>query len=252
MIAWPEWLTPKAWRPAGAASAPPAAVPARAMPAPVPVHVVGWPGEADLATILEATGCAHPTYWAPFLLPELRTRAITTPARLGLFLANTMHESAGGAVLVENLTYTSAARIRAVWPRRFATEADAAPFVRNPQALANRVYAGRNGNGGEATGDGWRFRGRGLIQITGRANYAAAAAAFGRGLDDPFIGWCSTPAGAAATACWWWAAHGCNTLADRGDDVAVRERINGGRNGLQDVQRREAAVRPVLAGMVTG
>jgi putative chitinase len=102
---------------------------------------------------------------------------LTTPNRLAEFLAETIHESAGYSRLVESLTYTSADRICAVWPSRFPTVASAVACVRNPQALAERVYDGRMGN--TAPGDGWRFRRRGIMMLTGRANYVLYGATTG-------------------------------------------------------------------------
>lgn len=222
-----------------------AAAPPPAPPAPPPPET-SWPSLEDLRRILGGIGAPSVDAWAAALHPHLALRGLTTPQRLGAFLANVAHESAGFTRLVENLHYSSADRIRVVWPSRFPTPGSAEPFVRNPQALANRVYADRLGNGSEASGEGWRYRGRGLIQVTGRANYAAAAAALGKGLDDVFLAWCETREGAAATACWWWSANGCNAIADRGDAVRLRERINGGLNGLADVQRRQAQLDRLL------
>lgn len=212
--------------------------PAAPPPAAEPSPPAEWPSMTHLRVILAGMGIAGADGWTAVLHPQLVRYGITTPRRLTAFLANVAHESADFTRLVENLNYTKAERIRAVWPSRFPTLGAATPYVRNPVGLANRVYSNRMGNGSEASGDGWRYRGRGLIQITGRANYAAAAAALGKMLDDAFLAWCESKEGAAATACWWWSAHGCNAIADRDDTVRLRERINGGLNGLADVQAR--------------
>ncbi|AVK04277.1 chitinase family protein [Pseudomonas aeruginosa] len=106
----------------------------------------------------------------------------------------------------------------------------AAGQARNPQAITDNAYAARNGNGDEVSGDGWRFRGRGLLQITGRANYRAA----GAGLDQPLEQepeLLERPEFAALSAAWWWSKHGLNELADRGEFAAITRRINGGFNG---------------------
>ena len=113
-----------------------------------------------------------------------------------------------------------------MWPRRFRTIAEATPFARNPKALANRVYSSRNGNGDEASGDGWRYRGRGLFQLTGRANYLRAAQALGR----PYVGdpdMVGEPSDACLTAAWFWATNGGNRLIDQGDFGGTTRMING-------------------------
>jgi putative chitinase len=194
-------------------------------------------GEAfgpPLPALLRAAGFGDADAWAAALVGPMRLRSITGSRRVAAFLATIAHESNGGRVLVESMSY-SAERIAAVWPRRFASPAAAAHLARKPEALANAVYGGRMGN--TAPGDGWRFRGRGLIQLTGRSNYGLAGTALGLPLlADPDIA--ATREGAAATACWWWAAHGCNALADAGDLEVLRRRVNGGVIGLDDVRRR--------------
>jgi len=172
---------------------------------------------------------------------------VTTPARLAAFLAQTGHESAGYARWVENLNY-SAKGLVAIWPRRFrdprpgeSTTArvfadglrNAAAYARQPEAIANAAYADRMGNGPEASGDGWRFRGRGLIQLTGRDNYQRCATALGRPIES-MPAWLEAPEGAAVSALWWWSAHGCNEIADAGDVEALTKRINGGLHGLEE------------------
>lgn len=153
---------------------------------------------------------------------------ITGPQRVAAFLAHVMVESSNLTALEENLRYTTAARICRVWPSRFPTVESAEPFVRNPKALANRVYANRNGNGDEASGDGWTFRGRGLFQLTGRENYRRASAGLGLGavyLMRPEL--VAEPSDAALTAAWYWVANGCNQMADAGQFDATTKAING-------------------------
>lgn len=164
--------------------------------------------------------------------------AINTGARQAAFATQCAHESGDLARLEEMLNYTTPARIVAVWPRRVTGLADAATLCRNPEGLANRVYAGRNGNAGESSGDGWTYRGRGLIQLTGRANYRAAAEAIGEPYEaQPEL--VLQPAHAALTAAWFWAAGGCNELADVGNIEAVTRKINGpAMAGLDDRRRR--------------
>jgi len=151
---------------------------------------------------------------------------ISTPRRVAMFIAQAAHESVGFTRLEENLRYTDPMRLARVWPSRFTGYADAARFVRNPQALANHVYAGRNGNGDEASGDGWKYRGRGLFQLTGRENYRAAGEALGQPfVDAPEL--VALPLHAARSAAWFWAARGLNDMADAGDVKAVTRAING-------------------------
>lgn len=214
-------------------------------PAPPPVvtapfATVEAPATAslpDLIAMLRAVEWAAWDDWAPVLAGPMRTYGITGQQRMAAFLANCAHETGGGRRLEENLSY-SADRICAVWPSRFPNRAVADPFARNPEALANKVYGGRMGN--QEAGDGWRFRGRGLIQITGRTNYAAMAARLGKPLDS-LPGYIETRPGAAESAAAWWSANGCNEMADSGDMTALRRRINGGTTGLDDVLRRYRA-----------
>jgi putative chitinase len=150
--------------------------------------------------------------------------------RVGHFMGQTCHESAGFTRLEENLNYLSADRIAKVWPRLAPR---AASLVGNKQALANAAYAGRNGNGGEASGDGWLYRGRGLIHLTGRANYAAAGKMIGLDLvGDPDQLLETDPAVRAALA--FWKSSGCNGAADMDDCEGVTRIITGPRmEGLE-------------------
>lgn len=166
---------------------------------------------------------------------------ITSPVRLAAFLAQVGHESGELTRLVENLNY-SAGGLANTWPARFAEDPRARAKVpnslalrlqRQPEAIANAVYGGRMGNGPAASGDGWRYRGRGLIQLTGRANYAAAGADLGVDLvAQPEL--LEQPEQAAMAAAWFWASRGLNELADRGDFEGITRRINGGLTGLAE------------------
>lgn len=213
------------------------------VPSPEFVHPLGL--------ALTAAGCADPVQHGALLGPlatAARRFEIVRRERVAHWLAQLGHESGGFTRLEENLRYTTPGRICAVWPSRFATEAAAAPFVNNPEGLASVVYAARNGNGGVASGDGWRFRGRGLIQLTGRANYRAAGAALNIPLesepDRAAERWT-----AALVAGWFWWNAGLNREADRGPDglEQITRRINGGRHGLADRRRRYEAARAALA-----
>ncbi|PTQ70339.1 glycoside hydrolase family 19 protein [Pseudomonas sp. GV071] len=175
---------------------------------------------------------------------------VNTPARAAAFLAQVGHESGQLAHLVENLNY-SAQGLANTWPGRFRgadgkPNAQALQLQRNPQAIANSVYGGRLGNGPENSGDGWRFRGRGLIQTTGRANYRAAGMALGAALETtPQL--LEQPVYAALSAAWFWQEHGLNELADAGHFEAITKRINGGLNGQAERVALWEAAKRVLA-----
>lgn len=180
--------------------------------------------------------CADAEDWAAALLPAMERYRITTNGRIAAFLAQVGHESGGFQRLEENLVYRTPSRLAAVWPRRFRDAAAAEPFVGNAEGLANFVYAGRMGNGDAASGDGYRFRGRGLIQLTGRENYARAATALGLDLlGQPELLAAYGPA--ALSAAWFWDDRGLNPLADAGAFEEITRRINGGMTGLEE--RRE-------------
>jgi putative chitinase len=163
---------------------------------------------------------------APLQLACERFAIDASAGRLAAFLANAGHESRNFTRLEEDLFYRSAERIRAVFPSRVRDLAEAAALVGRPQALANRVYAGKLGNGPEDSGDGWRFRGRGLFQLTGRGNYRSAAVAlkFDYELSPDLV---AMPHHAALTAAWFWQSIGGNVLADARQIDAITRRING-------------------------
>lgn len=171
---------------------------------------------------------------------------INSALRQAHFLAQCAHESAGFTRFTENLNY-GADRLLVVFPKYFKNIADALPFDRKPENIANRVYANRNGNGDEASGDGFRFCGRGMIQITGRANYTKASQALYAGpllATSPEL--VEQPFDAALTAAWFWGANNLNALADADDLEAITRKVNGGLNGLEDrrqwLDRAKAAV----------
>lgn len=183
--------------------------------------------------------CKKPEMWVEALIPAFEKYAITSNERIASFLAQIGHESGQFNVLEEALSY-SAARLMKVWPKRFPTLAIAQKYERNPEKLANFVYANRIGNGPESSGDGYRFRGRGLIQLTGRSNYASASQALGIDLvAHPER--LTEPAIAAMSAAWFWATRGLNELADDQTDdndledfTTITKRINGGTVGLKE------------------
>lgn len=188
------------------------------------------PGLADAIEAVSRS-IVHPQDWADALTPFMVASGITTPNRIAAFLGQVAVESAGFTVLTENLSY-SAERLTAVWPNRFPNVLAAQPYARNPERLANRTYASRLGNGNEASGDGWTFRGAGLIQLTGRENQEAFAKACG--ITGDVGGYLRTLKGAAQSACWFWSTRGLNTLADGWQITAISKKVNGGTTGLSD------------------
>ena len=175
--------------------------------------------------------------WTAALNAAMDRFEINTPARISAFLAQTAHESGEFRRLVENLNY-SASGLCKTWPGRFVSLDAAKPYERNPEVLANYVYAKRLGNGDVASGDGWRFRGRGLIQLTGRGNYRSCGLAVTLPLEaEPEQ--LETPEAAAIAAAQFWQSRGLNHLADDQNDdnddedfVAITKIINGGTAGL--------------------
>ncbi|THF70527.1 glycoside hydrolase family 19 protein [Deinococcus sp. Arct2-2] len=173
----------------------------------------------------KAEVAAEKLAWA---LPQYQ---IDTPLRVAHMLAQLAHES-GFMPISENLNY-SAKRLPQVWPTRFTTLASAQRYAGDPEALGNFVYAGRLGNGGPESGDGYRYRGRGMIQLTGRENYRTYGKIIGFDLErDPDLLLQYGVSALAAAA--FWKAHGLNRWADIDDVTSVTRIINGGLNGLQE------------------
>ena len=156
---------------------------------------------------------------------------INTTERISMFLAQVGHESGGLTKLHENLNY-KAARLVQIFPKYFR-DVDPDDYGGKPEAIANRVYADRMGNGSEDSGDGYRFRGRGAVQLTGRSNYTACGKDLGIDLEtNP--DYLETPEGAIRSAAWFWDQHDLNEYADNGDVTMVTKRINGGTIGLEE------------------
>lgn len=175
----------------------------------------------------------------------LKSAAIESPRRIAHFLAQTATETGGFRSLTENLRY-SAAGLMATWPSRFPSLASTDGYANNPQALANKVYGGRLGNGPVTSGDGWRYRGRGLIQLTGKENYAKRGAETGLPLvTDPDLA--ADPATAVKLACLYWKAKGINALADADDIERVRRAVNGGLIGIADARTYLQRAKAVLS-----
>ncbi len=199
--------------------------------------------------ILLRLGWVDPEDWAPILQVACDKNAINTPARVAMFLANVGHESGAGRRLVESLDYTPTALL-AQWPRHFTAETaqamgDRPGHAADQRGIAEAAYGGRMGN--NLPGDGWTWRGRGLLQITGRAGYSRVAVMLGIPMDG-LAAALETRQGAADSAAGWWRLSGCNALADAGKVAAVRAIVNGGAIGLDDVAERYRVAMAALGG----
>lgn len=155
-----------------------------------------------------------------------------SPKRLAAFIAQIGHESGGLSTILENLNY-GAKGLMTTFKKYFPTEELAKQYERKPEKIANRVYANRMNNGDEASGDGWKFRGRGLIQITGKYNYTKLSEDLGISIDET-VAYLETPAGATSSAGWFWHKNKLNDYCDRDDFVGLTKKINGGTIGIED------------------
>jgi putative chitinase len=208
-------------------------------------------------THLQAAGVKEPQQWLEAVVATCAEFDIATNKRIAAFLAQTAHESGGYTALQENLNYR-ATTMATCWPKRFAVygpdgkpEKDdkgvnlpnkfALALQRQPEQIANVVYAARMGNGSIESGEGWLYRGRGLKQLTGKDNYTRCAATLQLELvDQPDL--LLDPLPAARSAGWFWSANQCEDYIDRDDFVGLTRRINGGTIGLEDRERRYKAV----------
>lgn len=173
--------------------------------------------------------------WHQALAQLLPDYEINTPRRIAAFIAQCSHESAGFTALRENLNYRWQT-LRKIFPKYFPTDEKAQQYASMPnkqQAIANLVYANRMGNGPPESGDGWRFAGKGLIQLTGKDNYTWFAASLGISVEEA-AEYLETFEGAAQSACWFWETNKLNQWADAGDILMLTKRINGGTIGLED------------------
>lgn len=191
---------------------------------------------------------ANPLNIELFVEPLSNTCAefdISTPERMAAFIAQCGHESGNLKYVKENLNYSAQGLLK-TFPKYF-DGGNVGRYDRNPEAIANRVYANRMGNGPEESGDGWRFRGRGLIQLTGRVNYEKCGAGLNIDLmaDPTYL---ETPEGAARSAGWFWYVNRLNTLADAGDIKTMTKKINGGYIGLDDRIRHYEHILHTLRG----
>jgi putative chitinase len=170
--------------------------------------------------------------WVDPLNETFERFSILTPRQQAAFLGQCGHECGNFRVLEENLNYRAETLMR-IWPKRFPTLEIANQYARQPKKIANKVYADRMGNRDEASGDGYRFRGRGCIQLTGSANYFHAGKALGVDfIMEPDL--VATPQYAALTAGFFWNTQKLNAIAESGNNLALTKKINGGTIGLND------------------
>jgi putative chitinase len=195
------------------------------------------------------SGNPYIEHWTNALNKILPEYEIDNPVRVAAFIAQCAHESGNFKFLTENLNYRWES-LRKIFPRYFATDELAQQYARQPERIANRIYANRMGNGDEASGDGWRYRGRGLIQLTGRDNYFW----FSQSIETPIEeipAYLETFEGAIQSACWFWETNKLNQWADIGDIETLSRRINGGTIGLEDRKKHYAHALEVLGGKIT-
>jgi len=200
--------------------------------------------QEQLYEILPGNGCVP--QWHQALTQILPDYGIDTPERVAAFLAQCAHESGQFQAIRENLNY-KATSLQKTFPKYFPTPELAEEYAKQPEKIANRVYANRMGNGDENSGDGWRYCGRGLIQLTGRDNYQAFADSVQGNLED-VADYLQTFEGAVQSACWFWEANDLNTLADLGDIKTMTKRINGGYIGLEDRVEHYNRIKEILCG----
>ena len=177
----------------------------------------------------------HIDHWHEVLDQLLPDYDINTPLRVAHFIAQCAHESGNFVFIKENLNYRADSLMK-TFKRYFPTQELAQQYAKQPEKIANRVYANRMGNGDEASGDGWRYCGRGLIQLTGRDNYTFFAGSLGISVEDASE-YLATFEGAAQSACWYWEQNNLNRFADANDVRGLTRAINGGYIGLEDRQK---------------
>ena len=194
-----------------------------------------------MLTVEHANSLGIQPQWVDAINTTFDKFGINTPVRQACFIGQASHECNNFRTLEENLNYKAEALMR-LWSKRFPTLEVANQYAKNPQKIANKVYADRMGNRDEASGDGYRFRGRGCFQLTGHANYFHAGTACGVDfVMQPDL--VATPQYAPMTAGWFWNTHELNQFADSGDYVTMTKRINGGTIGLDE---RVAKIQTIL------
>ena len=183
-------------------------------------------------------------HWYEALCQILPDYDINTVPRVAAFLAQTAHESGGYRAIKENLNYR-AVTLRKVFPKYFPDDATANAYAQQPEKIANKVYGNRMGNGPEQSGDGYRYCGRGLIQLTGKDNYNRYAQSLEISVEEASEH-LTTFEGCVQSAAWFWEANNLNQYADSGDILTMTKRINGGTIGLEDRQKHYAHAIQVL------
>ncbi len=185
----------------------------------------------DIFNVYRETPNKYIDQYAEQLIKLTVENGINTTKRQAMFLAQVKHESSGLRRISENLNYSSSGLLRTFG--KYFNSSSANAYARQPSKIANRVYANRMGNGSESSGDGWRYRGRGLIQLTGKDNYTRFSKDTGiDAVNNPDV--LLTPTGAVMSAIWFWNTNNLNDTADRGDIKRNSELINGGHNGLTE------------------
>jgi len=177
-------------------------------------------------------GIPYAEHWHEALEQLLPDYEINTPQRIAAFIAQCAHESGGFRFVKENLNY-KAASLRKIFGKYFPDDSIASAYANRPEMIANRVYGGRMGNGPEASGEGYKYCGRGLLQLTGKENYSWFAASLEIGPEEA-AEYLETFEGAAQSACWFWETNNLNAEADAGDIKKMTKKINGGYIGLED------------------
>ena len=186
----------------------------------------------------------HVTYWHNALSQLLPDYGIDTEQRIAAFVAQCAHESAEFTAIKENLNYRWES-LRRTFPKYFPTDELARKYAQKPEAIANKVYANRMGNGDEASGDGYRYSGRGLIQLTGKDNYFWFAESISISPEEASE-YMATFEGASQSACWFWETNNLNKWADQGDIETLTRKINGGTIGIEDRKKHYAHALHVL------
>jgi putative chitinase len=185
-------------------------------------------------------------HWFEALCEILPGYDINTVPRVAAFLAQTAHESGGYRAIKENLNYKAESLCK-VWPRYFPDMATAKSYEKQPERIANRAYGNRMGNGPEESGDGWKYAGKGLIQLTGKDNYTRYAESLEISVEEASEH-LTTFEGCVQSAAWFWEANNLNQWADSGDILTMTKRINGGTIGLEDRQKHYTHALHVLGG----
>ena len=204
--------------------------------------------EKQLAQMIP--GNPYVPQWYQALCMILPEYGINTPQRVAAFVAQCAHESGNFRLLKENLNYKAESLMR-VWPSRFPNMEVARQYAMQPEKIANKVYSSRMGNGDEASGDGWKYAGKGLIQLTGKDNYTWFAESIETPLEQ-IPEYLQTFEGAVQSACWFWEVNNLNQWADAGDILTLTKRINGGTIGLDDRIKHYNHALHVLGGEISG